>query len=514
VKLVKFERSPSKTIKYRGKKFKLDDILKEIALLFYEKGEAVESTTIAKKLGLQKTGKFTEKVIRYHLCGRMVNCESIKGRVFVSPSALILISRDEGVLDLTELEGFHDNLLRFSSKIIVNIIREQVTLEELLLLFEGVEREAVKKLVKLCKIAEPLPQYEEDGIVYYDFAKYDLNTLKGYIHRGFLLEDVSQKTRDSRYKFGNLDYLDFILWYGTGRRGEEFTYNDVVCKYVKAGTRLPDEIREATKEILKKKRRDAEKLGQVFVNHPGYKLLEIKVKRKIKKRKRRQKIYLSFGPTDFNASVRTNQSLDEPILESKEGGCTTIRHKYIRKIDLNEPDYLKNSFLSNMFGVALVTITEDDKIILQRRSRQVLMGPEKLTLATAENMIRGLDEDKDGKPNPFITAKRCIREELGEEIDLRDVLFLGFGVRLDNLLPQALGMVKLRLKSSDIRFVKAKDRWEGRNFLEDFTISNLKKYFEEPYSISDTAKLAILLTLIHELGFEDVERSLSLDVVS
>jgi hypothetical protein len=134
------------------------------------------------------------------------------------------------------------------------------------------------------------------------------------------------------------------------------------------------------------------------------------------------------------------------------------------------------------------------------------MGPEKLTLATAENMIRGLDEDKDGRPNPFITVKRCIKEELGEEIDLEDVTFLGFGVRLDNLLPQALGMVKLRSKSSDISFVKARDRWEGKNFLEDFTINALKKYFRERYLISDTAKLTILLALIHEYGVKDVER--------
>ncbi len=92
------------------------------------------------------------------------------------------------------------------------------------------------------------------------------------------------------------------------------------------------------------------------------------------------------------------------------------------------------------------------------------MELEKLTLATAENMIRGLDGDENGKPNPFITAKRCIREELGEEIEMKDVLFLVFSMRLDNLLPQALGIVRLKSRSLDISFVKAKDGW-GRNFL-------------------------------------------------
>lgn len=80
MELVKFvKRPPPEIIKHKGRKFRLEDLLKEIALPFYEKGGPVESTTIAKKLGLQKTRKFTEKVIRHHLEGRMVDCEYING---------------------------------------------------------------------------------------------------------------------------------------------------------------------------------------------------------------------------------------------------------------------------------------------------------------------------------------------------------------------------------------------------------------------------------------------------
>lgn len=506
LELIKFvKRLPPETIKHEGRKFGLKNLLDEIALLFYEKGKAVESAKIARRLGLQKTGKFTEKVIRYHLYGRIVDCVYMKGRVFVSPLALIFISGDGRVLDLTEIKGFYDYLPRFASEVRVNILKDPISLEELRLIFRGRDQEASKKVLELCKIAGTFTRSMVGRTVHYDFAKYDFSTLKDYISRGLLLEDTSQKTRDSRYKLGNL-LLDFVLWYGTGRSGEEFSCNDVACEYIETDIDFPEELKEVTNEILRRKRKEAEEKGQVFDNHLGYKLLEIKMKRKIEKEVRKQKILLSFGPTDFYTSVRTNQSLDEPVSNGEESVFTTIRRKYIREIDLNEPKYLKNSFLSNMFGVALATITEDGRIILQQRSQRVLMGPERLTLATAENMIRGLDEDEAGKPSPFITAKRCIREELGEEVDTKDVLFLGFGVRLDNLLPQALGMVKLSLKSSDISFVKAKDRWEGRNFLDDFTTKNLRKYFVEPYLISDTAKLTILLTLIHEFGFENVEK--------
>lgn len=76
--------------------------------------------------------------------------------------------------------------------------------------------------------------------------------------------------------------------------------------------------------------------------------------------------------------------------------------------------------------------------------------------------------------------------------------FLGFGIRLDNLLPQVLGMVKLKLKSSEISFMGARDRWEGFNFAEEFSYENLEKYFKEHYVISATAKLTILLALINQ----------------
>jgi len=483
------------------------DLLKIIALLFFEDGVPVPAEKIAKKLGLQKAGKFTERVILYHLIKkkrgkwiRLVNYlyDEKRRRYYFHPLALILKTESGEILDFTELDEFYENLYKFSQKVEVNILKESINLGEFLLIFKGMEREAVKKLSELCKMTTS------------SFGKYELATLEEYVSRGFFLEDISQKTRDSRYRFGNLVF-NFILWYGNGR--EEFFYDGVICEYVEVKKELPGEIREVAEEILRKKKRDADERGQVFDNHPGYKLLKIKIEREIEEKSRKKKIYLTFGPTDFYTFVCTNQSIDEPVLKSK-GGFTTMRRKYIKEVDLSEPDYLTQSFLSNMFGVALTTITEDNKIILQKRSRQVFMGPMRCTLATAENMVRGLDED--GKPNPFFTAKRCIREELGEEIKLEDIMFLGFGIRLDNLLPQALGMVKLRMKSSELNFTKAKDRWEGKNFLEEFTPHNLKKkkYFEESYSISDTAKLTILLALIHEFDFEDVKRGLNLDTLS
>lgn len=63
----------------------------------------------------------------------------------------------------------------------------------------------------------------------------------------------------------------------------------------------------------------------------------------------------------------------------------------------------------------------------------------------------------------------------------------------------------MHIKSSDLPFMKARDSWEGCNFAEEFSFEILEKYFKEPYLISATAKLTILLALINQYGFEDVE---------
>lgn len=318
-------------------------------------------------------------------------------------------------------------------------------------------------------------------------------------------------TKRMLYRIGKLK-LEFIRWYGTGEQGREFTVKDVVCEYEDKCIPLPDEIEQIKAEIVEKKVMDSKEKGYAFDNNPHYKLIKIKPSREyineIKDRK--HKIYLTFGPTDFYTCIATNLSLDKPLFESKENPIT-IRDKYLKTQNLSDPAYLQHSPLANSFGVALATITEDNKILLQKRSQQVALGPGKLTVATAEMMLRNRDVDENGKPSPFETARRCVKTELGVNIEPEEVIFLMFGVRLDYALPQALGMLRLKMRSDELPTLhKAVDQWEGYNFPEEFSLANLKKYLFESqkHLISDTAKLTILLALINQYGFDKVERCL------
>jgi len=316
-------------------------------------------------------------------------------------------------------------------------------------------------------------------------------------------------TKKLLYSIGKLR-LEFIRWYGTGEQGCEFTVKDVVCEYEDKCKPLPDEIERFKAKIVEEKARNSKEKGYAFDNNPQYKLTKIRPSReyvnKIKDRK--HKIYLTFSPTDFYTCMATNLSLDKPLFEDKEKP-TTIRDKYIKTYNLSDPSYLQHSPLANSFGVTLATITEDNKIILQKRSQQVALGPGKLTVATAEMMLRDRDVDRNGKPSPFETARRCVKTELGVDVNLEDVNFLMFGVRLDYALPQALGILRLKMRSNELPTLhKAIDQWEGYNFAEEFSVVNLKKYLLEPrkHLISDTAKLSILLALINQYGFDQVER--------
>jgi len=319
-------------------------------------------------------------------------------------------------------------------------------------------------------------------------------------------------TRKLLYTIGDCK-LEFIRWYGTGESKDEFAIRDVICQYEDRSIPLSEELRSIKGRILKEKSEEAKEKGQVFDDNPHYKLLKIQLGREFieETRDRKQRVCLTYGPTDFLSCLATNLSLDKHLSRDDQGHPVTIRDRCLKVHDLGDPTYLQSSPLANSFGIALATLTQDDKILLQKRSHQVALGPEKLTVATAEIMLRDRDVDKNGKPSPFITAQRCVKAELGVEIRPEDAVFLLFGVRLDYGLPQALGILRLRMRSDELpTSYKAIDKWEGFNFPEEFSVGALKKYLFEPRAslISDTAKLTIVSALVNQYGFEEVEKHL------
>lgn len=487
---------PDKKIIYKGSEFDVKELVETIYYLFYKKGSPISTAEITDSLHFSKAEKFVYKVMPHlhpDTSEGLVNSIKIGRRYLFYPSGIILKPNRGEVLDFTPINLFYDHLKKISEFVKVNICNPEDTLSNFLKLYDEKDHlDLLNILVDIAKTESP------------NLSKIELErTVSNRIQES----KVNEKTVNAFYNIGNLR-LPFVVWFGTGNKGEEFTCNDIFCEYINEPLRIPKEMQTLIDKKIDEKRKKADETGQAFDNNPGYRLLKITPTRLVfpEYNIRRLQLRLTFSPTNFYTSVATNQSIDELSITNNKHNITSLRKIYVKDQNLNDPTYLLNSKLANMFGIALATITEDNKILLQKRSQQVFMRQTKISLVTAENMIREVDLDEHKNPDIFATAKRCLREEVGLEIKKQDCVFLGFGVRLDNLLPQALGLVKLKTKSSELTFTNARDRWEGSNFMEDFSFEALKNYFNGSYLMSATAKLTILLALINQYSYEEIEQ--------
>jgi hypothetical protein len=210
--------------------------------------------------------------------------------------------------------------------------------------------------------------------------------------------------------------------------------------------------------------------------------------------------------------------LKEITLKDENGRLISLWKKSVQGKNLRDVSYLRESKLPNPLGVALAVLTNDSppKILLHKRSGQVFMGPGKYSLP-AEKMIRGVDIDKDKvppEPSPFITAKRCLWDELHVEVKKEDIKFLALGIRLDYLQPQLLGVVELKINGEELlkRVNTARDKWEAQGVqLVEFSLNEELKniLMLEEKAISSTAKMTIIYALINKYGFKHVDNWLT-----
>jgi hypothetical protein len=211
--------------------------------------------------------------------------------------------------------------------------------------------------------------------------------------------------------------------------------------------------------------------------------------------------------------------LKEIMVKNEHGNPISLWKKSIERKNLNDTSYLRDSKLPNPLGIALAVLTNDKppKIVLHKRSQAVFMGPDKYSLP-AEKMVRGVDIDRDKippEPSPFITAKRCIKDELYIDVEKEDIKFLVLGIRLDYLQPQLLGVVKLKISGEELLKVKdmAMDKWEAMGVqLVEFSLNEeLKRILMlKENRMSSTAKLTIIYALINEYGYKNVDNWLTL----
>jgi hypothetical protein len=198
-------------------------------------------------------------------------------------------------------------------------------------------------------------------------------------------------------------------------------------------------------------------------------------------------------------------SLDKNLVRTS--ATVTLRQKYLQEKDLSQPI----PFLAHGFGVALVLITKDKKLLLSRRNENAGTRAGELDVSVVE----GVHPQKDASityrgPNLYRTAVRGILEEVGISILQEDVVFLGFGVDIEYYQWNIIGMVRVTETAEEIlksRQRGASGKWETKQFevIESAPLNVFRHLKQE--KIWSTGLVAIYWLLVHEYGRKKVDRA-------
>jgi TIR domain len=210
-------------------------------------------------------------------------------------------------------------------------------------------------------------------------------------------------------------------------------------------------------------------------------------------------VTFTFAPSDYFTFQATIMSLDEPLGNDRQ----TLRERYLSS---DEVCCGPVSFLAIGFGVALVVVTSDNKVLLSRR-RSTVVGARLGQLDVS--VVEGLHPIKDGAAESplYNAAMRGAKEELGITLRMNDICYLGFGVDLEFYQWNMLGFARTPLTSTDVlvqRSQGAPDKWEARSIeVVDYEPRPLlRRLRDEP--MWSTAWCAIYWALLRKYSQETV----------
>jgi hypothetical protein len=517
VKEVKLSTKSKETRKFDGEiKFNPKQLIETIAKLFYEKGRPVTVKEITERLNIERARKFGDRVIKSPLkdAVKWIKLGGERAPDFFYPSAVLMIFKDKDkvILDSSVLPFFYETLQELSKAVKVNLCRHTRSLSEFLSRIGKDENIVIFKLVEITKKEIAKGYYTgKDYCAGFSTCEFERD-----LRRAVLEYEFARGIPFTR--IGDL-FLEFCIWFGDGE--EEFRYGDITCEYDEREIlQLPAELQPLIERIIERKMKEARDKRQTYDDNPLYRLVDVRLERPVidETKKRVQKLRLFLGPTSFFPYSATNLMLKEITLKDENGRPISLWKKSVQGKNLKDVSYLRESKLPNPLGVALAVLTNDSlpKILLHKRSGKVFMGLGKYSLP-AEMMIRGVDVDEDKvppEPSPFITAKRCLWDELHVEVKKEDIKFLVLGIRLDYLQPQLLGVVELKINGEELlkRMNYARDKWEVQGVqLVEFSLNEELKniLMLEEKAISSTAKMTIIYALINKYGFKHVDNWLT-----
>nr|MDQ2716629.1 hypothetical protein [Chloroflexota bacterium] len=169
---------------------------------------------------------------------------------------------------------------------------------------------------------------------------------------------------------------------------------------------------------------------------------------------------LKFGPTDYFTQMVTDLNVNHPVRESYAKAASITEHPV--------------SEFASILAINLNLVTKDGYLILTEQSPQSFVASGRLHTSVGENLLRPLDAQQSGAPDPFQCAVRGAWEELGVTLRYEDIVFHTFTVIPDFCQYSLISTIRIQQTRAEIEEIWSlgvpSDKWEHRRLL--FSLHN------------------------------------------
>lgn len=218
---------------------------------------------------------------------------------------------------------------------------------------------------------------------------------------------------------------------------------------------------------------------------------------------------LNFIKTDYYTFLATSLKMSS-VVEDENQGFDTLKHKYLSGRSLTDPC----KFIATSFGVNLCVITSDNYTLIGRRSDIVSNYRRRFQVGVCESVIPTLDFDPETNPiDLYRTAIRGAQEELGIEIQKKNVRFFSLCVDVDYYLYGLTGMIETDRTLAQLqsrRSIGIKDKIESSEMVAlEFKPKTILKFIENNGGVSEwhpASFVATIQSLVNHYGVKPVEK--------
>lgn len=218
--------------------------------------------------------------------------------------------------------------------------------------------------------------------------------------------------------------LPYVVIIGSWEEGiNEYQRADVASKTRNEEFQLPDEFQSNQTPVL-------------YNNEAKCRLLKFDCE--IMPRDYSNRLIFTFSKITYLDYLMSGEHLDSCLPNDSN---KTFRDKYASSIELH--DFSKSS-LTNICGVGIFIITRDEKIIISRSSKNVMVYGDIWSYSASGTM------DWNNNVHPFHEIYRECYEEIGYKINIDDIYLFGFGVDTKKLYFQFTFFEYSRLSANEI----------------------------------------------------------------